>query len=171
MHPPPSMSEEIKAGFHPGFEHGWHRAELLGRAAMVLIVGATLAGLLGGGPVSLWTRTVKAGGLKVEYAPIVRFGTPTGFSVRAAAAPGQDKVAIIFPADIVASYGLQSVFPQPLEWAAGERDIRLVFQVQPDAREATVQVGGMPATEGGMMRLSARLDDGSAVRWRQVSLP
>lgn len=46
----------------------------------------------------------------------------------------------------------------------------MLFPVQPGAREAAVQVGGMPAG-GGMPRLSARLDDGSAARWSQVVLP
>ncbi len=171
MHPSPPMPEEIKAGFYPEFERGWRRAELIGRAFMLLVVGATLAGLLGGGPVSLWTRRVQSGPLQVEYSPVVRFGTPTGFTVRAAPAMGQDKVAVTFPADIVKRYGLQSVFPQPLEWATADGGgIRTLFPVQPGAREAAVQVGGMPAG-GGMLRLSARLDDGSAARWSQVVLP
>ena len=170
MHPSPPMPEETKAGFYPDFEKGWHRAELVGRAVMLLAVGATLAGLLGGGPVSLWTRKVKTGDLEVEHAPVVRFGTPTGLTIRATAAPGQDKVAITVPASIVESYGLQSVFPQPLEWMAGERDIRMVFPVQPGAHGATIQVGGMPAGSG-LMRLSARLNDGPALRWSQTVLP
>jgi len=171
MHPAPPMFEEIKAGFYPDFERGWRRAELAGRAVMLLAVGATLAGLLGGGPVSLWTRKAGSGPLQVEYAPIVRFGTPTGFTVRAAVAAGQDRVAVTLPGDIVKRFGLQSVFPQPLEWAAGDGgSIRMLFPVQPGAREAVVQVGGMPAG-GGPMRLSVRLGDGPALGWSQFALP
>ena len=142
MRPSPPMADEARAGFYPDFERGWRRAELAGRAAMLLVVGATLAGLLGGGPVSLWTRKVRIGGLEVEHAPVVRFGTPTGLTVRATAAPGQDRVAVTMPASLV----------------------------QPGAREAVIQIGGMPVG-GGLMRLWARLDDGPALRWSQVVLP
>jgi hypothetical protein len=164
------MPEGIKAGFYPDFEWGWRRAELVGRAVMLLVVGATLAGLLGGGPVSLRTRKAESGPLQIECSPIVRFGTPTGFTVRAAAT-GQDRVAITFPTDIVKRYGLQSVFPQPLEWATSDGgSIRMLFSVQPGAQGAVVQVGGMPAG-GGPMRLSAQLGDGPALAWSQFVLP
>jgi len=167
----PPMPEEIKAGFYPDFERGWRRTELIGRSVMLLAVAGTLAGLLGGGPVSLWTRTAAAGSLQVQYAPVVRFGTPAGLTIRATPAPGQDRVAIVFPPAITKGYGLQTVFPQPLESAGGERgDIRMLFPVSPGAHAVVVQVGGMPAG-GGLLRLSARLDDGSAVRWSQVVLP
>ncbi len=171
MHPSPPMPEEIKAGFYPEFEKGWRRAELVGRAVMLLAVGATLAGLLGGGPVSLWTRKAGAGPLQVEYAPVVRFGTPTGLAIRAAAFPGQDRIALVLPADIVKRYGLQTAFPQPSEWATDAGGgIRMLFLVQPGVRETVIQVGGMPAG-GGRMRLSARLGDGPAVAWSQLVLP
>jgi len=137
---------------------------------MLLAVGVTLAGLLGGGPVSLWTQKVKAGPLEVEYSPVVCFGTPTGLTIRVAATPGQQQVAVTLPGDIVRKYGLQSVFPQPLEWAAGEDGIRMLFPVQHSAHEAAIQVGGMPAG-GGQMHLSAQLGDGPAVGWSQLVLP
>jgi len=171
MHPSPPMPDEIKAGFYPDFERGWRKAELVGRTVMLLAVGATLVGALGGGPVSIWTRRAKAGALEVEYSPVVRFGTPTGLTIRVAATPGQERVAVTLPGDIVKRYGLQSVFPQPLEWAAGEGGgICMLFPVQPGAHEAVVQVGGMPAG-GGRMHLSAQLGDGLSVGWSQFVLP
>ena len=172
MHPSPPMPEEIKAGFYPEFERGWRRAELVGRAIMLLAVAATLGGFLGGGPRSLWTRHASAGPLRIEYAPVVRFGTPTGVTIRAAAEQDRDKVAITLPASIVQEYGLQTVFPQPAEWKTGDHgDIRMTFPVRPGAREAVAQIGGMPAVEG-LLRFWARLgDDGPTARWAQVVLP
>lgn len=101
---------------------------------------------------------------------MVRFGTPTGLTIRVATTPGQERMAVTLPGDIVKKYGLQSVFPQPLEWEAGESGIRMVFPVQPGAHEAVIQVGGMPAG-GGLMHLSAQLDDSPAVGWSQLVLP
>ena len=171
MHPSPPMPEEIKAGFYPEFEQRWRRAELVGRDLMLVVVGATLGGLLGGGPVSLWTRKATSGPLEVEYAPVVRFGTPTGLTLRAAVSAGQDRVAVTLPGSIVQRYGLQSIYPQPIESQAGpDHSMRLVFPVQPDAQMAVIQVGGMPAG-GGLMRLSARLDGGARAAWSQLVLP
>lgn len=170
MHPSPPMPDEIKAGFYPNFESSWRKAELVGRAVMLLAVCATLAGLLGGGPVSIWTRHAKAGALEVEYAPVVRFGTPTGLTLLATPAPGQDRVAVTLPTSIVEKYGLQTVFPQPLEWGAGMAGIRMVFAVLPGAPAVMIQVGGMPSG-GGVLRLSAHLDDGPIAQWSQLVLP
>lgn len=172
MHPSPPMPEEIKAGFYPKFERGWRKAELIGRALMLLTVVVTLGGFLGGGPRSLWTRQASAGPLRTDYAPVIRFGTPTGITIRAAVQQGQDKVAITLPRSIVQEYGLQSVFPQPAEWKTSDHgDIQMLLPVQPGAHEAVAQIGGMPAVEG-PLRLWARLgDDGPTVRWSQIVLP
>ncbi len=170
MHPSPPMPDEIKAGFYPTFEHGWRKAELAGRTIMLLAICATLVGLLGGGPVSIWTRHAKAGALEVEYSPVIRFGTPTGLSLRAAAAPGQNRIAVTLPGSLVKGYGLQTVFPQPLEWGASEAGIRMVFAVPPGASTTMIQIGGMPSG-GGLLRLSAQLDDDSVAQWSQLVLP
>ena len=52
-----------------------------GRALMLVVIAVTLFGLLGGGPVYLWTRTVSAEGLNITYQPVARFGTPSGLDV------------------------------------------------------------------------------------------
>lgn len=172
MHPSPPMPEEIKAGFYPGFEHGWHRAELIGRAVMLMVIGATLVGLLGGGPASLWTTRVAAGPLQAEYPPVVRFGTPTGFTLQVAPTPGQDTVSITLPPAVVKQYGLQSVFPQPFTWSTDAGGaIRIVVPVQPGTREAVIHVGGLPSGSG-WMYLSAKLgDEGPVINWTQIVLP
>ena len=171
MRQTPPMPEEIEAGFYPGFERGWRRVELVGRTVMAVAVGATLGGLLGGGPVSLWTRTATEGALQVDYAPVVRFGTPTGLTVRTMTSAGQARMTITLPESIVRRYGMQMVFPQPSEWTGGEGgDIRMIFAVPTTGGETTVQVNGLPAG-GGLMHLSARLDDGPTVGWSQLVLP
>ena len=67
MRDSPPMAEELRNGFYPDFETGWRRAEIVGRVAMLLVVAATLAGLLGGGPATLWTSQVAAGALRVAF--------------------------------------------------------------------------------------------------------
>lgn len=171
MRPSPPMPEEIKAGFYPDFERAWRRAEIIGRFVMLAVVIASVAGLLGGGPVNFWTRTASAGSVQVKYSPVVRFGTPAGLTVHVAAEPGQDRVAVSFPASIVKRYALQTVFPQPVEWTANVAgDVRMVFPVTPGEHGAVVQVGGMPAG-GGLMQLSAWADGQRPASWFQLVLP
>lgn len=170
MHPSPPMPDEIRQGFYPRFENGWRRAELAGRAAMLLVVLVDLGGALGGGPATLWTWQAGGGALKVDYPPVVRFGTPTGLTLRAAVRPGQEEVVLTLPADIARTFALQDTVPRPVRTAAGAHDLAMAFPVSPGADSVEVQVAGQPATTG-RMRLWARLGDDAPVAWTQVVLP
>ena len=167
----PPMPEEIRNGFYPSFERGWRRAEVIGRIGMLLVVIGTLFGLLGGGPVSLWTRQVTVGSLTVDYPPVVRFGTPTGLTLNVRLQNKRDDVTIVMPAEVVKKFGLQSVYPHPLRWAAdGEGDVSMTFAPSPGQAELRVEVGGLPA-RGGILRLFARLNNNDQASWSQVILP
>ncbi|WP_129218534.1 hypothetical protein [Lichenibacterium ramalinae] len=171
MRDSPPMSDELRNGFYPDFESGWRRAEVVGRIAMLLVVAATLAGLLGGGPATLWTSHVAAGALRVEFPPVIRFGTPTGLTLHVDPRSDQTAVAIAMPAALVKRFGLQSVTPRPLAWSAGpDGEVRMTFGVLPGLKDLVVEVGGMPIGSGSL-ELSARLDDAPALSWSQAILP
>ncbi|RZK84641.1 MAG: hypothetical protein EOO66_23330, partial [Methylobacterium sp.] len=160
------MADELDQGFYPAFERKWRIGAWTMRALMAAIIVATMVGLLGGGPVSLLTLKVKNGPVTVEYAPIVRFGTPTGLVIDADVAEGQSEVVVTLQKSLVEKYGLQSVIPQPKEWRTGTAgDVELVLAVQPGAKRAVVRLGGMPAGAG-PMGMWARLggEDGAEVR-------
>ena len=149
--------EELAARFYPRFEGGWRVAEVVGRTLMLVAVVATLFGLLGGGPVYLWTRTVSAAGVSVTYQPVARFGTPSGLDVTIPVAPGAKEVAVTLPDAIAGGFDLQSVTPRPTRWKPGDGAMRLAFTPMPDADKMVVHLGGMPPSEG-WLTLSARLD-------------
>lgn len=167
------MAAELDAGFYPEFERKWRIGAWTVRILMAAIIVATMVGLLGGGPVSLLTFKVNNGPMTVEYAPIVRFGTPTGLVIDANVTEGQSEVVVTLQKSLVEQFGLQSVFPQPKEWRTGTAgDVELVLGVQPGAKRAVIRLGGMPAGAG-PIGMWARLggEDGSEVRWSQFVLP
>lgn len=171
MHDDPPMSEELANGFYPDFERGWRIAELVGRGAMLVVVAATLAGLLGGGPARLWTSHAAAGALRVEYPPVIRFGTPTGITLHVTPRSGQAMATVAMPAALVGRYGLQTVTPRPVAWSAGpDGEVRMTFAVAPGLRDLQVEVAGMPVGSG-IVDLSASLDGDAALPWSQVILP
>ena len=171
MRDSPPMAEELRNGFYPDFETGWRRAEIVGRVAMLLVVAATLAGLLGGGPATLWTSQVAAGALRVAFPPVFRFGTPTGITLHVAPRSDQTAVEIAMPAALVKRFGLQGVTPQPRAWGAGrDGEVRMTFGVLPGLKDLVIEVSGMPIGSGGL-NLSAQLDGEPALSWSQVILP
>ena len=167
------MADELARGFYPEFERRWRLGAWTVRALMAVTIVATMVGLLGGGPVSLLTFKVNNGPITVEYAPIVRFGTPTGLVIDADVSDGQSEVVVTLQKSLVEQYGLQSVFPQPKEWRTGTAgDVELVLAVQPGAKRAVIRLGGMPAGAG-PIGMWAKLggEDGTEVRWSQFVLP
>lgn len=170
MHDDPPMTDELAARFYPRFEARWRLAETTGRAVMFAIIVATLFGLLGGGPVYLWTRTVSAGGVSVTYQPVARFGTPSGLDLTIPVQAGAKEVAVTLPDAIAGGFDLQSVTPQPIRWEPGDGAMRLVFAPNSGAARMIVHLGGMPPSEG-WLTLSVQLDGKAPLRWSQFILP
>lgn len=170
MHDDPPMSDELASRFYPRFEARWRTAEVIGRTLMFIVIAATLFGLLGGGPVYLWTRTFSAGELSVTYQPVARFGTPSGLDVTIPVAKGAKEVGVILPDAIAGGFDLQSVTPQPIRWEPGDSSMRLVFVPKPNAQRMVVHLGGMPPSEG-WLTLSVQLDGQAPLAWSQFILP
>ena len=173
MTAPIKMADELDRGFYPEFERRWRLGAWSVRVLMGLIIVATMVGLLGGGPVSLLTLKATNGPITVEYAPIIRFGTPTGLVIDADVSDGKSEVVVTLQKSLVERYGLQSVLPQPKEWRTGTAgDVELVLAVQPGAKRAIIRLGGVPAGAG-PIGMWAKLggEDGTEVRWSQFVLP
>lgn len=170
MRDDPPMSVELATRFYPRFEAGWRSAEVIGRTVMLVVIVATLLGLLGGGPVYLWTRTVSVGGLAVTYQPVARFGTPSGLDMKIPVSPGAKDVAVTLPDAIAGGFDLQSVTPRPTRWQPGDGEMRLTFTPMAGADKMVVHLGGMPPSEG-WLTLSARLDGQGPLTWSQFILP
>lgn len=170
MHDDPPMSDELAARFYPRFESRWRVAEVVGRTLMLVMIAATLFGLLGGGPVSIWKHTVSTGGLSVTYQPVARFGTPSGLDVTIPVTSGAKEVAVTLPDAIAGGFALQSITPQPTRWEPGSGSMRLVFVPMPGAERMIVHFGGMPPSEGRLM-LSVQLDGQAPLAWSQFILP
>ena len=170
IHRDPPMPDEIAAGFYPRFEDGWRKAEVVGRAVMLLFVLACVLGLLGQGPLSQRSAANPDRSIVMRYEPVVRYGAPTAIVLDTRVPPGGDRVAVTMSKDLVDLFGLERITPQPSRWEAGDEGIRLEFPVLPGAERVFVRFSGSPSFRGGAS-LWAKLDAGEALSWSQYAVP
>lgn len=170
IHRDPPMPVEIAAGFYPRFEDGWRRAEVVGRALMLVFVLACLLGLLGQGIFSERSAANADRSIVLRYEPVVRYGAPTAILLDTRVPAGGDRVAVTMAKELVDLFGLERITPQPSRWEAGDDGIRLEFPVLPGAERVFLRFSGSPSFRGGA-RLWARLDGGEALSWSQYSVP
>lgn len=107
---------ELEVGFNEPFERSWRRAEQVGRVAMLLVVVAGVAGLMGKGPFSHRTSATADKALAVDREPVARYGTATMVTLHldmAKLAPGHDWTVHLNGA-FVEPMGLHEVAPVPL---------------------------------------------------------
>jgi hypothetical protein len=164
------VNDELEVGFNQGFETGWHRAELIGRAVIVLVVAAGLAGLLGRGPFSHQSARTPDGLLSVDFEPVARFNTPTQVTLHVRPITGQDSVRLELSSTLVEPLGLQSIQPRPLWESARGGDVIARLAVPPDVPELFVRLHLLPAVAG-IEAITARLDAGPRLRWSQFIVP
>ena len=170
IHDDPPMREEIAAGFYPGFENRWRRAELAGRWLMLAFVVVCALGLLGRGPLSEHTRSNRDGSIVIHYEPVARFGAPTIVRLDTRVPPGGDQVAVTIAKELVDLFGLESITPRPQTWQVAGGNIRLVFPVIKGETHAVIRFTGSPSFRGAV-DLTARLDEGETLSWSQFAVP
>ncbi|WP_237479217.1 hypothetical protein [Lichenibacterium dinghuense] len=170
IHDDPPMRDEIAAGFYPRFEGGWHRAELVGRAAMLAFVAVCGLGLLGQGPLGERNAANVDRSISIRYEPVVRHGAPTTILLDTKVPPGGDKVAVTVAKELVDQFSLEHLTPQPARWEAGDDGIRLEFPIQPGAARVFLRFAGSPSFLGSS-RMWARLDAGETLSWTQYAVP
>lgn len=164
------MRQEIAAGFFPGFESSWRRAEIIGRFVLGAFVLVCFLGFLGNGLFSEQGKANADDTIRIRYEPVVRFGAPTAIAFDTKVPEGGDKVAVTMSTDLVDLFGLEAITPHPSRWEAGQDGIRLEFPVIAGSRRATIRFAGSP-TFRGALHLKARLDKGEQLSWSQYSVP
>ena len=162
------VNGELEVGYNHHFERRWHGYELLGRAVLVLVTAAGLAGLLGSGPYS--HRTIEAGGLAVDFEPIARWNTPTQVTVHIRPTDAMATADLRLDSNFVEPMGLQGSVPTGLAEAADGRGFILSVAIAPGAKEALVRLHARP-TQMGPIHLAVRLGDAQPLRWTQYVLP
>ncbi len=166
------VNGELEVGADQRFEEAWHRYEVVGRALLVLVAIAGLAGLLGSGPLSHRTVVAPSGLLAVDFEPIARFGTPTQITVhiRPRSGDGSPQTAELhIDSNFVEPMGLQGTLPVALAARAEGGGLTLIIAMAAD-RDAFVRLKARP-TEMGPIPLTVSVDGGEPLRWTQYILP
>lgn len=162
---------ELEVGFDEGFEHSWRRTQQVGRVAMLLVVAAGLAGLMGKGPFSHRTSATATGALAADREPVARYGTSTTVTLHLDTtkfAPGHDWAVHLNNA-FVEPMGLQGALPAPLRQAADGGGLVLTFAFEPGEPEALIRLMLKPSGVG-LAHLAARVGS-EAIEWNQLVLP
>src|SRR5437870_1413168 len=93
--------------------HSW-RVQRVGWAALALLIGAALLGLLGKGPLCRTTAAVPAGDLRVDYERFGHFHTDAALRIEAVPAPGGDgRLRLWVDREYLEGVQIQHVLPQP----------------------------------------------------------
>ena len=162
---------ELEVGFDERFERSWRRAQHVGWAAMLLVVAAGLAGLMGKGPFSHHTSVTADKALAADHEPVARYGTATTVTLHldmAKFAPGRDWTVHLNSA-WVEPMGLQQITPQPLRQAADGGGVALSFAFEPDEPDALIRLALKPSNVG-LAHLTARIGP-EFVEWNLLVLP
>lgn len=172
--PPPRgadpVNDELEVGFNQHFEESWHRAELIGRVVIVLVIAAGLAGLFGRGPFSHDSARLPDGSLSSDFEPVARLDTPTQVTLHVHPPLGSDSVRIRLSSTVIEPLSLQTVQPQPAQESAEHGDLILRIAVPKGADEMLIRLHLQPAVLG-MESLYAALDRGPNLTWSQFVVP
>jgi len=150
------------------FEKAEWRTERIGWIVMALILLATLAGLLGPGPLSERVAGDPASGLWVEYNKFERRQAPTQLVLHVT--PGSGTSRIRFSQDFIRKVEIQHIDPQPERSEAGIDDYTFPFVFSDTGTESVVTVYFEPGKIG-MLDTEVTLEGGPSVRFSQIVYP
>ncbi len=165
------VNDEFEIGFSPAFENRWHQAELAGRVAMILVVVAALLGFAGEGPFS--HRTIEAPGddFAVDFEPVARHSTATQVTFHLHPLPGAVTVQLFLDSHFVEPMGMLRTDPRAMASQTSGSGLLLTYAVPPGAAgDQLVRLVAQP-NQVGPIPLSASVNGGPRLRWRQVILP
>lgn len=164
------VNGEFEVGFDEEFENRWYRAELAGRAVMVLFATGALIGLLGRGPLSHRRAYAPGGGLSADYEPVARHGTPTTVTLHVTNdTPLPRPITISIGQSMIEPMGLTRSIPAADSSTVSKDGLNLRFVVQPNQPDALIRLDLLPNALG---PVSLRADDGDRqVTWSAFVAP
>ena len=101
-----------------------------GWAAMVILVGLSILGIFGNGPISHRTSATEKKTLQLEHEGLWRRGTATVLKVRAASSGEQ--TSLWLGNELLEDVVLESVTPEPESWVAGDEWTEFRFRNSAD---------------------------------------
>ena len=140
---------ELEIEDDPRFQRREWRLQHLGWWMLSLLIGASVLGVFGSGPLSE-TRAGEPGtALWLEYDRFVRVGAPNRISVHLGAAPAERPVREVrFDRAYFDSLRINRITPEPQHVEVDGDDARLLFAVEPTSRETIVVFDVEPLVAG-----------------------
>ena len=121
------------------FQQWSWRVQRVGWSAMLAVVLAALAGLLGNGPLSSATAGPAGGPLRVEYQRLARHGAPTTLQFHLAPGAAPDGTARVWlDSAYLRGATVEGVFPEPESVRAGPDRMEYVFALARPGAPATI---------------------------------
>ena len=154
------VNDELEVGFDADFEYRWSVAERFGRAFLLVVMLAGIAGVLGSGPLDHASITVASGGRRRPY------GTTT-------------QITVHLPAwrDLVPDRQRLHRAPRPRDHPAATAPRRarrrrhtFVLPRRPTGQASLVRFKGKPSVAG-VVPVSVEIGAGIVRRWREIVLP
>ncbi|WP_181295069.1 hypothetical protein [Pseudomonas sp. Q2-TVG4-2] len=109
------------------------KTERIGWAILIGMILVTFTGLFSTGPLSTVVAQTAAGDMQVQYQRFERHGASTEIKINARA--GQDgQVWLTLDGDILESFMVENIQPEPVSSESFGRGLRLRFQPDPEGR-------------------------------------
>ena len=160
------VNDELEVGFDVDFEYRWSVAERFGRAFLLVVMLAGIAGVLGSGPLDHASIGTVASGGHVDDQPVARYGTATQITVHLPPGATSFRIGSAF----IEPLGLATILPQPLRAVPEGGGIRLFFPGAPTGQASLVRFKGKPSVAG-VVPVSVEIGAGIVRRWREIVLP
>lgn len=153
------------------FQQRLWAVQRVGWVVIALVILATLAGLLGPGPLSSTTRGEQGGSLWMRYDRLIRYRAPTQLEVQLKPENvSQGKVTVWVSRSYIEKVQTQQVTPPPELVVAGPDRLTYVFRVsQPD--QPTAVTFHLEPGEFGSLSGHIGLDNGQPLHFTQFVYP
>lgn len=162
---------EVEVGYDSAFEDKWWKFEVGAWFFLILLLIATVAGVLGRGPLSKATAGSSDGLVVVRYDNAVRFRTPVEFRIELAGGATQAATEQIWISKtFYRQLGMQNTTPRPLQQFVNADGGLLTFAAAPNRGKQQIILRLQPDSVG-FCNLQVAIPGGDEVRFRTLVLP
>ena len=154
-----------------GFQRRQWRVERFGWAVMVVVIGAAIAGVFGGGGlIAHTTASDSARSTEVQYARFARYASPTTLDVNVAASASGRPIRVRVSDRYLSAMKVRAITPPPTSTAIADRQHVFVFERTAPSASAAIRFELEPA-EIGRHHGSITVDEAAPMFFTQFIYP
>ena len=168
---PQTKEKDIRVGFDREFIEKWLDRQRYVWYAVILLLGLTLTGLLGRGPLAKRTISAGPGQLEVTYERITHFKTPAAIELHLPQKAFQDgHVRILLEGALAHEAAFQEIIPQPISAVPLPDGIAADIPVTAASAAGRVMIFQQPSAVGAL-KSRIGLEGGPRLAFTQFVLP